>query len=1484
MLADESKTKQQLIDEAEEMRQRITELEESETERKRAEEGLRESQRELSRIYDSVGDVLFYLAVEPDDCFRFLSINQAFMSSTGLTEDQIVGKRIEEVIPEPSVWMVRDNYKKAIEENRVIRWEETSEYPIGVKVGVVSIAPFFDDNGICTHLIGSVNDITERKKAEEGLSESEDKYRKLFELSSDALFLIEVETSRILDLNDTALKMYGYSREEALQMKNTDFSAEPGQTRQATVEHEQQIPVRYHKKKDGTITPTDISVAYYTWHGKEVCIAAIRDITERKKAEEMLRESEERFRALVESTGDFIWEVDVNGVYTYCSPQIKELWGYTPEESIGKTPFERMIPEDRERFVEVFRTISESQSAFKGIESSNYDSDGRVIMLETSGVPFYDVDGRLLGYRGISRDITERKQAEEATRVYVAGIDNANEGIAFTKMNGDILYFNKSACRIFGYTPAEMKEINVSKFSATSADGGKLERSLRKKGEFSGEIMGVRKNGQMFPATLSVSIVNDDKGNPIGRMGVFNDITERKQAEDALRESEEKFRLMFESVADGITVVDMNGVIIDLNGRTMELHGFNSKDELLGKSAFELIAPLDHERATANMQKTFEEGSVKGIEYTLLKADGSNFPGELSASVLRDQSSNPIGFIAITRDITERKRDEEARGIAEQNFRSSMDNSPLGISIGDVHGQPFYVNKAHLDMFGYSSIEEMLAVPIDQLITLQSRNEYQETKKSDEYYLDSRELSIIRKDGEIRQLLTFPKNVIWNGKLQLLTLFQDVTELRLAEETLRESEEKFAKAFRSSPALMSISTFGEARFIDVNDAFTRVGGYSREEVIGHTLYELGLTGKEWYRDTVLQTLEEGGKVRNLEMEFRTRSGEIRLGLFSVERVEISGKLCTLTIAMDITERRLAERAREVNTSLLRLLNASNSLRELMKDVTALLKDWSGCDAVGIRLKDGHDFPYYETVGFPAEHILGESKLCAIDQSGELTRDGEGNPVLECMCGNMICGRFDPSKPFFTEKGSFWTNSTTELLASTTEEDRQARTRNTCNGEGYESVALIPLRHGGETLGLLQLNDKRRERFTVQSIYLLERLTDGIAIAIAQRKAQEELQESLDKLAQAQRIASVGSWEWDVYTGEEIWSDEMCRIYGVDSEKFGGTIVLEDVIELIHPDDAPKMRENVKSVLSGGRPSPIEYRIARPDGTERVLVVLVETIFDDSGKVVRVIGTVQDITERKRAEEREKRLQEELNISSRLASIGELAAGVAHEINNPLTGVVGFSERLLRKSTDEKVSRDLERIHSEALRASQVVSNLLTFARRREIKKQYSDINDVLGRTLELRAYDLRTSNIELEVELTPGLPRVMIDFQQIQQVFLNIILNAEQVMTEAKGGGKLGIQTRQIKGYIRTSFADDGPGITTEHQARLFDPFFTTRGERGGTGLGLSVCHGILAEHGGRIYARSKAGKGSTFFVELPLETESAGQPVVSRKADKARG
>lgn len=227
--------------------------------------------------------------------------------------------------------------------------------------------------------------------------------------------------------------------------------------------------------------------------------------------------------------------------------------------------------------------------------------------------------------------------------------------------------------------------------------------------------------------------------------------------------------------------------------------------------------------------------------------------------------------------------------------------------------------------------------------------------------------------------------------------------------------------------------------------------------------------------------------------------------------------------------------------------------------------------------------------------------------------------------------------------------------------------------------------------------------------------------------------------------------------------------------------------------------------------------------------------------------------------------EQLLITDRLASIGELASGIAHELNNPLTSVIGFAQLLLSKDLPEDVREDIKIIYSEARRATEVTKNLLIFARKHSPLKQPVSINSIIEKVLAIRAYEHKVENIQVITCLAPDLPQVMADYFQLQQVFLNIVINAEHFMLQAHQRGTLNINTWCDNGTIRASFTDDGPGIAREDSVRLFDPFFTTKEVGEGTGLGLSICHGIVAKHGGRIYVQSQLGRGATFVVELPV-------------------
>jgi PAS domain S-box-containing protein len=301
----------------------------------------------------------------------------------------------------------------------------------------------------------------------------------------------------------------------------------------------------------------------------------------------------------------------------------------------------------------------------------------------------------------------------------------------------------------------------------------------------------------------------------------------------------------------------------------------------------------------------------------------------------------------------------------------------------------------------------------------------------------------------------------------------------------------------------------DGKILEINSQACLLLGYSREEFLTKKIGDLNADYEMKYTDLGSIVLKDYFNKNSIlyETEYVNKTGKII-------PVEINSKLfkfnnipSVLNVIRDVSERKLTENEKESTIQLFKLINCKNELEELMRLIIVFIKSWSDCESVGIRLKDGDDYPYYITRGFDEEFIRYEKNLCARDFNGKMIRDETGNPVIECMCGNVICGRFDPKKPFFTEFGSFWSNCTTELLASTNESDRQGKTRNRCNGQGYESVALIPLKTNNVTYGLIQLNDRRKNRFTINLINMFERISNHIAIALSEKKLGGELKKS-----------------------------------------------------------------------------------------------------------------------------------------------------------------------------------------------------------------------------------------------------------------------------------------------------------------------------------------------------------------------------------------
>ena len=395
-----------------------------------------------------------------------------------------------------------------------------------------------------------------------------------------------------------------------------------------------------------------------------------------------------------------------------------------------------------------------------------------------------------------------------------------------------------------------------------------------------------------------------------------------------------------------------------------------------------------------------------------------------------------------------------------------------------------------------------------------------------------------------------------------------------------------------------------------------------------------------------------------------------------------------------------------------------------------------------------------------------------------------------------------------------------------------------------------------------------------------------------RAAEARIRQSEARLAEAQKLAQLGSWEWDPHADTAVWSDELYRIYGLEPGSPQPSFA--SFRERIHPDDHSRVEQTVEHARESAEPFTLEYRIVRPDGTVRWLQGHGEAALDEQGRR-SMRGTAQDITERKRADQDRDRLQAELHQAQKLEAIGQLASGVAHEFNNTLMAITGHSSLLLQRIEPGPLRRDVEQIVGAAERAGNLTRQLLAFGRKQVLNPCTIQLNDVVSATVSLLR-PLIEPRVALLTKLDPELPTTAADPAQIEQVIVNLVLNARDAITDR---GTIAITTAAVDvdaqtarresvepgRYLSLSVSDDGCGMDGATRARIFEPFFTTKEPGAGSGLGLSTAFGIVRQGGGFLTVESEPGHGTAMTLCLPADTEAAaGNKAVGQAVNSACG
>ncbi len=552
--------------------------------------------------------------------------------------------------------------------------------------------------------------------------------------------------------------------------------------------------------------------------------------------------------------------------------------------------------------------------------------------------------------------------------------------------------------------------------------------------------------------------------------------------------------------------------------------------------------------------------------------------------------------------------------------------------------------------------------------------------------------------------------------------------------------------------------------------------------------------------------------------------------------------------------------------ILEYANRGERRTDFHREISKMLLDFSGADAIEFWLTGHGKYFRSETNTLVREIPHFEMKSYAQNEKGEIIPGPDESQERVDLYNIIIQGLLDFPQPLVTEKGSLWIGNSKKpfSLRLTLGESSWIRTYHL--RDHYSSFLLTPLHMNRNKMGLLVFKSKQSHFIKKGEVSLYEDLSRDLAIAVAHRDIQVDLRERIKELTCLYGIASLAAQPnlpvgeilkgiVDLLPPALLYSEIASAEIILDGHSYATPGFLEAKHQLMADIVINRERRGVVKVA---------YSEERPELDEGPFLEeernLVETVAKEVGVIIL----------RKQAEQEKFDLQEQLRHAERLATIGQLAAGVAHELNEPLGNILGFAQLAIKcPGLPKQAESDIEKILAASLNAREVVKKLLIFARKLPPKKTKVNINQLIEDGLLFFKTRFAKENIELVRSLSPDLPEIDADPAQLNQVVVNLTTNALQAM---KTGGRLTISTLAGKEYITLIVEDTGVGMDEEVMKQIFTPFFTTKEVGQGTGLGLPVVHGIVTAHGGSIKVFSKPNQGSRFEIQLPITQGQEGE------------
>ncbi len=769
-------------------------------------EKLKQSEAKYYNLFHYMQNCVAVYGVSETGDIVIKDFNRAAEKLEQVKKEEVVGKRLEEVFPGvkdfgiyQAILRVARTGKpenppvKFYKDNRIAGWRENYLYKLPSGEVVVIY-----------------NDVTQQKKAEEQLKESMENYRLLFEKAPFGIFIVHPDGT-ILDANPVLLKIVGSPSLEATKKINVmDF---PLLVEAGYVNHFKaclstgkivRFKTDYTSKWGKSFVAETTFVPLKDEKGDiRKVYTLLRDITEQERAEQLLKESENKYRSLAETSSDLILTFDTNGKFTYLSPALKAITGYTPKEILHKYFWDFIAPEYVDSTIEKFkRGILGEHIPLYEIELLH--KNGHRIPVELNVTTLFDAKGKPIGRLAVARDISERRKAEKALKESELRLKRfskiTTEGIIFHK-NGIIFDANHAILRMLGYSLQDLIGQNIVKKLALPKYYRLIREHLRKDFTDPYDIEVYKKDGSLLPVEVAGVNYRDNHGETF-RASVFRDISRRLKMEKALRESENKYRSLAETSVDMILTYDLEGRITYVNPAVKNIFGYDPV-EIMGKKFTDFVLTQDVEKAVENFTKGKSGRPVPLYELEILHKNGKNIPVEINPTSLYDAEGNIVGRLTIVRDITARKKTEESLRLLAKALNAAAN----AVVITDATGKIEWINRAFTTLTGYSKTE---AVGKHSKELIESNKQdptfFQELNK---IVLSGKvwkgEIIDKRKDGTlyvVEEMITPVTNA--RGEVEhLIGIMTDITERKQAERELLAAKEAAEEASRLKTAFLA---------------------------------------------------------------------------------------------------------------------------------------------------------------------------------------------------------------------------------------------------------------------------------------------------------------------------------------------------------------------------------------------------------------------------------------------------------------------------------------------------------------------------------------------------------------------------------------------------------------------------------------------------------------------------------------------------------